>query len=295
MMGRRTRVSLARAGIVACCVAGCGLAGCVEGAPKDRLGQTTFTASANGIGTGSAFAPPAQPTGAAGESSATGPVNEPMGEAGSAAPPPPMAAGASAAGMSGGPVSSGNAGMNAIVPRGGAGGAAGSGAAGMGSAGSASPTGPSAGTLTITFTSVNQGGRYQPRNVGAVWIETGSGMFVKTIERWAGIRANHLTRWAQASGGWGSFFGGGNTADKMDAISRATLARHEKHMLTWDMKDLMNQTVPDGKYKVGIEVTEDNFVPGANVLIEFEKGPAPVTVMPPDQKPYSGLVISYQP
>ena len=49
----------------------------------------------------------------------------------------------------------------------------------------------------------------------------------------------------------------------MDAISRATLRRHEKHMLTWDMKDLMGQVVPDGKYKVGIEVTEDNRVPGS--------------------------------
>ena len=118
---------------------------------------------------------------------------------------------------------------------------------------------------------------------------------MKTIERWAGIRANHLTRWAQASGGWGSFFGGGNTADRMDAISRATLSRHEAHMMTWDMKDLMDQVVPDGKYKVGIEVTEDNRVPGANALIEFDKGPAGSMVMPPDQEPFSGLVIQYQP
>jgi len=33
----------------------------------------------------------------------------------------------------------------------------------------------------VRFTSVGHGGRYQPRNIGAVWIETASGEFVKTI------------------------------------------------------------------------------------------------------------------
>jgi hypothetical protein len=163
-------------------------------------------------------------------------------------------------------------------------------------AGSAAPAGPSMGTLMIEFTSVSQGGSYAPRNVGAVWIEKADGTFIKTIERWAGIRAAHLAGWAEASGGWGSlFFPGGNTADKMDAVSRATLRTHEKHSLMWSMKDAMGMLVPDGKYKVMIEVADDQFGAGTVSGAEFDKGPMPLTVMPPDGASFSGLVITYQP
>jgi hypothetical protein len=162
-------------------------------------------------------------------------------------------------------------------------------------AGASAPA-PTGGMLTLDFTSVNQGGRYAPRNVGAVWIETSSGMFVKTLERWAGIRAVHLEHWAMKSGGWGSRFGGGgNTADMMDTVSRATLRTHEKHRVTWDMQDATGKVVPDGKYNVVIEVTEDNRTPGAYAAVEFEKGPAPQMVMAPDKAPYASLSLSFQP
>ena len=163
----------------------------------------------------------------------------------------------------------------------------------MPAAGAAAPAGM--GTLTLDFKSVNQGGRYAPQNVGAVWIETGAGMFVKTLERWGNIRASHLTRWNKASGGWGSIFGGGNTADQMDAVSRATLRSHGAHHVTWDMKDPTGKVVPDGSYKLLIEVTEDNSRPGAVAEIPFEKAPAPQTAMPADKPPYAGLMLTFQP
>jgi hypothetical protein len=167
----------------------------------------------------------------------------------------------------------------------------------MPAAGGGAPTGgPSMGTLSVRFTSVPQGGRYAPRNVGAVWIETASGMFIKTIERWAGIRAVHLERWTEVSGGWGSrFFGGGNTADMMDAVSRATLRQHEMHELTWDMLDAAGMPVPDGPYKLLIEVADDEVEAGATSEMMFEKGPAPQNLMPPDAPSWSGLVVTYQP
>jgi hypothetical protein len=151
------------------------------------------------------------------------------------------------------------------------------------------------GVLTLDFTTVNQRGRYAPQNVGAVWIETEAGMFVKTLERWGQIRANHLTRWNMASGGWGSFFGGGNTADQMDAVSRATLRSHGAHHVTWDMQDPTGKVVADGKYKVAIEVTEDNTRAGASADIAFDKGAAPQDITAPDKPPYSGLKLTYQP
>jgi hypothetical protein len=162
------------------------------------------------------------------------------------------------------------------------------------SAGATAPAGAQ-GTLTIDFKSVTSGGNYAPRNVGAVWVETGAGMFVKTIERWAGIRANHLTAWNAASGGWGSIFGGGNTADMMDAVSRATLRSHEMHHAMWNMKDSTGKVVADGMYNLVIECTEDNRRAAPVAKVAFMKGPAPQMVTAPDKSPYTSLVLHYQP
>ena len=55
------------------------------------------------------------------------------------------------------------------------------------------------------------------------------------------------------------------------------------------------QLVPDGTYKVVIEVPEDEIRPGAWAAVEFTKGAAPQTVMAPNMPPFTGLVIKYQP
>lgn len=280
-----------------------GLASCVDAASEDELGTTHFV---SGAAITNADYLPMPDTGSPG-ADGTGPVAPPAGAAGTSAGTMPAAptnsgmAGASGQGALAGTGAGTGAGAGAAGNGSAGTGTAGSGTAGSGAAGSATggPATPptSGGTLTIEFTSVNQGGRYSPRNVGAVWIENSAGMFVKTVERWAGIRANHLTHWASVSGGWPTaFFGGGGTsADQMDAISRATLRAHEKHMLSWSLKGVDGAVVPDGTYKVGIEVTEDNFVPGAWKAVEFQKGGEAQTVMAPDAPPYSGLIIKYQP
>jgi hypothetical protein len=241
---------------------------CVDARPEDPLGTTQFVASGAlgstdyaastpgavtaGTGTGPNLPPGAAAVG--GSQPAVPPPN-PQAVAGAPATtrPGPSAAGSGVAGGSAGASAMPAAGARA--PIGGAAGAPGTAGAPAASA--------AAGTLTIDFKTVNQGGTYAPRNVGAVWIETGSGMFVKTLERWAGIRANHLTRWNSASGGWGSIFGGGNTADMMDAVSKATLRSHEMHHVTWNMKDATGKVVADAMYNVVIECTESNFGSGA--------------------------------
>lgn len=310
----------ARGPLNAVVLAVCGLAcaACVEPQPDNHIGTAAFTQGSSALDSdydgqsqaGAMALPPASsgstmaapptagssvPPSAGGPPIGTTPATTPMAGVngagnGGMAGGTMMSAGGGGAGSGG--ASAGNAG-NAGSAGSTAGGSTAAGAGG--SAGEGTSAGASAGTLKITFTTVNQSGRYAPANVGAVWIETGAGKFVKTIKRWAGIRAGHLTKWAAVSGGWPSLFRAGNAADQMDAISAATLRTHGMQDLSWDMKDLMGAVVPDGPYKVGIEVTEDNRVPGANVAIEFTKGPMPHMVKPADAKPYSGLTISYQP
>lgn len=273
---------------------------CVEAAkPEDPLGVAQFVAS--GTPESRDYAPSA-PVGAAAARTGAGPMN----------PSAPAAVGGSAGQSSALPTSQSSAGTPAVMRPGpsatGSGVANGSaGASATSTAGAPAPingaagapatagTPAAAGTLTIDFKSVTQRGNYAPRNVGAVWIETGSGMFVKTLERWAGIRANHLTAWNAASGGWGSIFGGGNTADMMDAVSRATLRSHEMHHVMWNMKDAMGKVVADGMYEVVVECTENNFGSGANASVMFVKGPTPQMITAPDKPPFSGFSLNYQP
>jgi hypothetical protein len=162
--------------------------------------------------------------------------------------------------------------------------------AGMQNGSDASP----AGALMIAFTTATNG-RYAPHNAGAAWIETSSGVFVKTLERWAGVEARALTRWTMASGGWGNLFAmNPNPGDMMDAISRATLRMHETHELTWNLKDAHGAVVLDGPYQIVIEVVDSNDGSVSSV-VPFQKGRDPVTFMPRDMPPYTGFTLVYQP
>ncbi|HET6339766.1 MAG TPA: DUF2271 domain-containing protein [Polyangiales bacterium] len=275
---------------------------CVEARPEEPLGEAQFVASgalatqdyvpagprAGGSTPGTSGAgstiPPKVATAGTGNVSQPPAATASQPTAGSAPQAGSGAAGSSAAGRGGA------AGMSAAGETPVTGGAS----AMPPGAGATAPTGTQ-GTLTIDFKSVTSGGNYAPRNVGAVWIETAAGMFVKTIERWAGIRANHLTAWNAASSGWGSIFGGGNTADMLDAVSRATLRSHEMHQTMWNMKDSTGKVVADGMYNLVIECTEDNRRAGPVAKVAFMKSPTPQMVTAPDKAPYTGLVLNYQP
>lgn len=157
--------------------------------------------------------------------------------------------------------------------------------------GPAEPSGTAeAGMLTVAFMSVGPGGRYAPRNCGAVWIEDENGKFIKTIERWTAIRERYLQSWSRASGGWGfSFFGTSNNPDQVDAVTSGTLSRHQMHMSTWNMKNVEGDVVPDGKYSVVVEVSEGS--PGVG-RIDFVKGPMDQTLTG-DAPVFSNMTVTY--
>jgi len=167
--------------------------------------------------------------------------------------------------------------------------------AGTGGATGTPPVMAAGGTLTIDFSTVSNGGRYSPRNVGAVWVVSPSGTFVKTLERWAAARARYLAKWGSVAPPWSAFFGIGAPPDELDAVSRATLGSHKAHHLTWDLQDPAGMVVPDGMYTVWFELADDDNKPSAKASATFEKGPAPSSVSPPDMAPYTGLKMMYQP
>ena len=123
------------------------------------------------------------------------------------------------------------------------------------------------------------GGRFAPRNVGAIWIETSAGAFVKTLERWAAIRARYLTRFVQAANN-----------NVVDAVTGATLVLHTTHEVTWDLTDLEQCEVPAGDYRVVMETTDQN-APGASHVIPFSKDQTGTTIQPADAPQFHDLQL----
>ena len=170
--------------------------------------------------------------------------------------------------------------INMVSGNAGTSGVAGSDAASAGIAGS----GPSNTTgrgneLTFDVLTHSQGDRYAPHNVGAIWIETSSGTFVKTLETWYWVRGRHLTKFMSEAGG-----------SQVDAVTGATLPSHTMHRTTWDLTDVNGQVVPDGAYQVLIEVADSNSG-GQWTSVPFTKGVAG-RVTPPDQAFYTAMTLT---
>jgi hypothetical protein len=129
------------------------------------------------------------------------------------------------------------------------------------------------------------GGRYQPRNIGAIWIEDASGKYIRTLQVWAGIREGDLSSY-NAAAGIGFF-----SSPPVDAITGATLSNHQTHMVTWDLKDSSGAAVPDGDYHIRINTADDR---QAETTVTFTKGPTPSSSNPPNASSFINMSIMYQ-
>lgn len=194
-------------------------------------------------------------------------------------------------GMTGG-MSTGTGGMTAGMSTGtggktggtsGMGMSTGTGGMGTGTGGSTETTGAMPTMVAFDVTTVSQGGRYEPQNIGAIWVEDSSGKYVKTLEVWASIRAIYLSRWLSVNA-WG---------DQTDAVTSATLRMQKPHHATWDLTDSSGKAVPDGDYSIYVESTDQDFA-GDNTSIKFTKGPKAAVVMPSDEASFKSLKLSYQ-
>ncbi len=106
------------------------------------------------------------------------------------------------------------------------------------------------GTLKITATSSTKPGLFAPNNVVAVWIESDAGAFVKTIDRWSGVRSQYLLAWNAKAG----------TGD-VDSVSGASRLDHATPLsITWKLKDRNKQPIADGTYTIRMESAESNSV-----------------------------------
>jgi hypothetical protein len=261
--------------LVAIAIAISGSVGCEQPNTSRATGDANYrtAGAANpwaGAPAGPTFTPPATTPSSpmATASVAPAPTMSATGGAAAPLPTPTAGMGAAPAPVVPPPPAAGTGGMGAMMPP----------------PPPAMTTGPKPTSVTLDFTTASQGGRYSPRNVGAVWITDSAGKWIKNMEVWAFIRMRHLTKFLSVD----------PSGNRVDAVSSATLSRHGPHHSMWNLKTAAGMDVPDGDYSIFIECTEDEVRAGQVTEIKFTKGPMPQTVMPPDTTGYKGIKLVYQ-
>jgi hypothetical protein len=155
----------------------------------------------------------------------------------------------------------------------------------------AETSGPKPTRLTATITTKTMGGKYAPKNVGAIWIEDSSGKWVYTLDWWDGLlNVQWLTHYNSVQGPSYTFF---DPKPGPDVITSPTLNMHKTHEVSWGFEDKNGAQVPDGDYKLKIEITEESAT-GTVEEIPFTKGPEPVTLMPPDKPCCVGMKLTLE-
>jgi hypothetical protein len=139
------------------------------------------------------------------------------------------------------------------------------------------------GTVSFTVTTIDNYKKYSPDHVMAIWVETGSGNFVKTLQVQAGKRKQHLYTWNTKSGG-----------NKVDAITGPTLSDHSSHTVNWNCKDTTGAVVKDGQYQIVTEYTDEH-AQGPLMAVTFTKGTGAIKLNPAKQAYFMDMNLVYTP
>lgn len=149
-------------------------------------------------------------------------------------------------------------------------------------AGVVDPPMPTVSSLTFQVTTSQVGNGYQPKNIGAIWVEDSGGGLVKTLEVWAATRRRYLTGYAGAIGSSG-----------IDVTTSATLPRHTAHTVTWDLRDRNGAAVSPGQYAIVMELTDGNRT-GRSNSVTFDTSAGPATLSPADVPSFGGMQLSLE-
>ena len=146
-----------------------------------------------------------------------------------------------------------------------------------------------AGRAILRLTTAAAGGKYSPRHVLAVWVTDEKGAFVKTLEVRARKHGKQLREWRKA------------TQDRddalVDAVTGATLKRHETRDVAWDCRDARGNVVPDGVYRIFVEFTEKQGrgpVTAPDYIV-FRKGAEPFRGRARDSRYFRDVALAYDP
>ncbi|MBX3205695.1 MAG: DUF2271 domain-containing protein [Labilithrix sp.] len=136
----------------------------------------------------------------------------------------------------------------------------------------------------VEVTTISYRGEYAPANVGAIWITTAAGGFVRTLDVWGSKRLKHAVAWLASSNG-----------NDVDAVTGATRKSAGGHVAPWDCRDAAGVEVAPGAYVVHVEFTEENSSTGSprgpHQALAFDVAAAVSAATAPDQAGFSGLRV----
>lgn len=147
----------------------------------------------------------------------------------------------------------------------------------------ASTNASTTGLLTVSTSTSQVWGGYQPNNIVAIWVEDSSGKFVKTLMVYAEVRLNYLTHFMTSADN-----------NRVDAISGATQTTFGVLNCTWNGTDVTGVNVADGSYSIKMELTDDDLT-GNYSSFSFVKGVSPQTLNPADVPSFSKTTIKWVP
>lgn len=161
------------------------------------------------------------------------------------------------------------------------------------------------GTLTVVYTpTVPSGATFYSgtRNLGAAWIETSTGTFVKTKIKFCGGECTHLT--ATSTGAcsgcaispWQTASAGNTTG--ADVASGATKTTFAATSFTWNGTDVSNTVVADGSYNFKVYSVWNHGTTASNVCtstIGFTKGTTAYTITPTATTCLKNITIIWHP
>lgn len=157
----------------------------------------------------------------------------------------------------------------------------------VGALAAAMPSAAHAQSATFTFDTMQTATpQFAPNNIVAVWIETPTGTFVRTLAQWAATRKQYLLAWNTTSKG-----------NNVDAVTGATFTAHGTRTVSWDLRDANKAMVPNGNYVVKMELADRN----ATSTTQNNEGSFPITIGPtPINMTTSGgrfnkVIINYSP
>lgn len=137
--------------------------------------------------------------------------------------------------------------------------------------------------VTVDVTTASAGGRYSPRNVGAIWITDANDQYVKTLRIWGLRRRGWLENWYLSSG-----------EDTTDAITGATATTHGTRSATWNCTRFDQKPAGPGSYQVNFEFTDYNGT-GPTRAVSFERGATAATVTAPDNANFKAIRVQVTP
>lgn len=144
------------------------------------------------------------------------------------------------------------------------------------------------GSVTFSVNLISIPGNYSPR-VDAYWVTDAAGNFVMTMRYDAGSRRQYLYQWVAARGSW-------PYNAPIDGYSGATISTWGTFAVNWDCRNTNNVLMPDGQYKLWVEMTDRNGQgPYTTNGIVFWKGMTNVNNTYPNQQYIQNITVAYAP